>query len=162
PEHGPARHAVVGEFTVKRMAGLRPRIQQIVNDRIDAMLAGPRPVDLVKEFSLPVPSLVICELLGIPYADHDFFQSRSSNLLRRETPPDERIAWSDELRSYLDELITAKEKDLPDDLLGRQIRKQREDGTADHEGLISLSFLLLIAGHETTANMISLGTLALL
>ncbi|MFD2421591.1 cytochrome P450 [Amycolatopsis pigmentata] len=162
PEHGPARRAVVGEFTVRRMAALRPRIQQIVDEHIDAMLAGPRPVDLVKALSLPVPSLVICELLGVPYADHDFFQGHTTRLLRRETPTDERREKVLELRSYLDKLVTAKEADEPDDLLGRQIRKQREDGEIDHEGLVSLAFLLLLAGHETTANMISLGTLALL
>jgi cytochrome P450 len=66
PEHGPARKAVVGEFTVRRMADLRPRIQQIVDEHIGAMLAGPRPADLVRALSLPVPSLVICEQLGVP------------------------------------------------------------------------------------------------
>ncbi|MFD2421592.1 cytochrome P450 [Amycolatopsis pigmentata] len=162
PEHGSARRAVVGEFTVKQIAHLRPRIQQIVDEHIDAMLAGERPTDLVKALSLPVPSLVICELLGVPYADHEFFQHHSSMLLRHEISDDERGKALRELRSYFDDLVTAKEADEPDDLLGRQIRKQREDGEIDHEGLVSLAFLLLLAGHETTANMISLGTLALL
>lgn len=162
PEHGPARRAVVGEFTVKRMAALRPRIQQIVDEHVDAMLAGPRPADLVRALSLPVPSLVICELLGVPYADHDFFQSRSGRLLRRTEPMPAREKARDELRSYLDDLITAKENDPTDDLLGRQVLKQRETGKGDHADLVSLAVLLLIAGHETTANMISLGTLALL
>jgi cytochrome P450 len=162
PAHGPARRAVVGEFTVRRMAALRPRIQQIVDDHIDAMLASDRPIDLVKALSLPVPSLVICELLGVPYADHDFFQSRTTDLLRRDTPPDERLEKVRSLQSYLDKLVTSKEADEPDDLLGRQIRKQRQTGEIDHEGLVSLAFLLLLAGHETTANMISLGTLGLL
>jgi cytochrome P450 len=157
PEHGPARRAVVGEFTVKRMAALRPRIQQIVDDHLDALLAGPRPADLVPALSLPVPSLVICELLGVPYADHEFFQSRSTKLLRHTTPAEERTAAVDEVRGYLDELIARKEKEPADDLLSRQLQK-----TPDREELVSLGFLLLIAGHETTANMISLGTLALL
>jgi cytochrome P450 len=162
PVHGPARRAVIGEFTVRRMAALRPRIQEIVDEHLDMMLAGPRPADLVRALSLPVPSLVICELLGVPYADHDFFQSHSSTLLRRSTPAEERIRARDELRSYLDKLIAGKEQDPTDDLLGRQVVKRREDGTADHEDLVSLAVLLLIAGHETTANMISLGTVALL
>ncbi|TVT45275.1 cytochrome P450 [Amycolatopsis rhizosphaerae] len=157
PAHGPARRAVVGEFTVKRMAALRPRIQQIVDEHIDAMLAGPRPADLVQALSLPVPSLVICELLGVPYADHDFFQTRSTKLLRRTTAPEERLAVIDELRGYLDRLISKKEEEPGEDLLSRQLEK-----TTDREELISLGFLLLIAGHETTANMISLGTLTLL
>jgi cytochrome P450 len=157
PEHGPARRAVVGEFTVKRMAALRPRIQEIVDEHLDAMLAGPQPADLVQALSLPVPSLVICELLGVPYADHEFFQVRSAKLLRRSTSPEDRRAAVDELRTYLDDLITRKEQEPGDDLLSRQLEK-----APSREELVSLAFLLLIAGHETTANMISLGTMALL
>jgi cytochrome P450 len=153
---------VVGEFTVRRMEALRPRIQQIVDGHLDLMLAGPRPADLVPALALPVPSLVICELLGVPYADHDFFQSRSSTLLRHSAPAAERERAADELTSYLDELVTGKEKAGADDLLGRQIAKRRADGPDGHDDLVGLAFLLLLAGHETTANMISLGTLALL
>ncbi len=162
PQHGPARRAVVGEFTVKRLNALRPRIQQIVDEHLDALLAGPRPADLVPAVSLPVPSLVICELLGVPYADHDFFQSRSAILLRRTIPAEERLRARDDLRVYLDELVSQKEEHPTDDLLGRQVTKRRAAGGYDHEELVSLAVLLLIAGHETTANMISLGTLTLL
>ncbi|MEU8416561.1 cytochrome P450 [Amycolatopsis japonica] len=163
PEHTQARRDVVGEFTVKRMKALQPRIQQIVDDHIDALLAGPKPADLVQALSLPVPSLVICELLGVPYADHDFFQSCSSRMLNREVSPEERQTAFEGLRGYLDDLVTKKEANATeDDLLGRQILKQRESGEADHGELVGLAFLLLIAGHETTANMISLGTVTLL
>ncbi|WP_158892057.1 cytochrome P450 [Amycolatopsis anabasis] len=162
PDHGPARRAVVGEFTVRRMQALQPRIQEIVDEHVDALLAGPKPADLVRALSLPVPSLVICELLGVPYSDHDFFQQRSKLMLTRTAEPEARRTAVDDLQSYLDKLVTAKEADPGDDLLGRQILKQREEGTTDHDGLVGLAFLLLIAGHETTANMISLGTVALL
>jgi cytochrome P450 len=162
PQHGPARRAVAGEFTVKRMEALRPRIQQVVDEHLDLMLAGPRPADLVKALALPVPSLVICELLGVPYANHDFFQSRALTLLRRSTPVGQRLRARDELRSYLDELVSRKEQAPTDDLLGRQVSKQRQTGAADHGQLVSLAVLLLIAGHVTTANMIALGTVALL
>ncbi|MGK4596731.1 cytochrome P450 [Amycolatopsis sp. w19] len=163
PEHSQARRDVVGEFTVKRMKALQPRIQEIVDDHIDALLAGPKPADLVQALSLPVPSLVICELLGVPYADHDFFQSCSSRMLSREVSPEERQTAFEGLRNYLDDLVTKKEANATeDDLLGRQILKQRESGEADHGELVGLAFLLLIAGHETTANMISLGTVTLL
>lgn len=163
PEHSQARRDVVGEFTVKRMKALQPRIQQIVDEHIDAILAGPKPVDLVQALSLPVPSLVICELLGVPYADHEFFQSCSSKMLSREVSAEERTTAFELLEKYLDELVTRKEADATeDDLLGRQILKQRETGDADHGELVGLAFLLLIAGHETTANMISLGTVTLL
>jgi cytochrome P450 len=163
PEHGPARRAVVGEFTVRRMEALRPRIQEIVDHQIDAILAGPKPADLVEMLSLPVPSLVICELLGVPYSDHDFFQYCTSRMLSRTIQPEERRDAFQKLRGYLDELVTRKEADPSDeDLLGRQVLKQRETDKVDHRALVSLAFLLLIAGHETTANMISLSTVALL
>jgi cytochrome P450 len=158
PEHGPARRAVIGEFTVRRIAALRPRIQQIVDEHIDAMLAGPRPVDLVQALALPVPSLVICELLGVPYEDNEFFQTHSAQLLNRNVTGQERQHAVFELAIYLDKL----EQEPTDDLLGRQILKQRESGQVDQGALLSLAFLLLIAGHETTANMISLGTYMLL
>lgn len=162
-EHAAARRAVIGEFTVKRLNALRPRIQQIVDRFIDQMLAaGQRPVDLVNALSLPVPSLVICELLGAPYADHDFFQSRTAKMIRRSTPPEDRRRSFGELRAYLDDLITRKESEPGDDLFSRQIAMQREQGTIDHTSLVSTAFLLLLAGHETTANMISLGVVGLL
>ncbi|WP_410651815.1 cytochrome P450 [Amycolatopsis sp. cmx-4-54] len=163
PEHSRARRDVVGEFTVKRMKALQPRIQQIVDEHLDALLAGPKPADLVQALSLPVPSLVICELLGVPYSDHEFFQSCSSRMLSREVTAEERMTAFEQLENYLDELVAKKEADATeDDLLGRQILKQREAGEADHGELVGLAFLLLIAGHETTANMISLGTVTLL
>jgi len=163
PRHGPARRAVLGEFTVKRLASLRPRIQEIVDEQLDAMLAiESRSADLVSAFAQSVPSLVICEQLGVPYSDHEFFQSRAKTLLTRSSPQEETMAASEELRGYMDKLVSAKESEPTDDLLGRQVRKHREEGTEDHEALVSLALLLLIAGHETTANMISLGTVALL
>ncbi|HWD06593.1 MAG TPA: cytochrome P450 [Amycolatopsis sp.] len=162
PEHGPARKAVLGEFTVKRVNAMRPRIQEIVDGLIDDILTAEKPVDLVEMLSLPVPSLVICELLGVPYADHAFFQENTAKLLKRSVSFEERQAAFERVRKYLDGLVTAKEAAPGDDLLGRQIVKQREEGTYDHGALLGLSFLLLLAGHETTANMISLGTVGLL
>ncbi|MET1074485.1 MAG: cytochrome P450 [Umezawaea sp.] len=162
PEHGPARRAVLGEFTVRRMEALRPRIQEIVDERIDAMLAGSKPADLVRELSLPVPSLVICELLGVPYSEHEFFQEHTATMINRLTSQEDRQKAFGAIQSYLRDLITAKEEAPGDDLLGRQIVKGREDGTYRREALVAMAFLLLVAGHETTANMISLGTVALL
>lgn len=162
PEHPAARRAVVGEFSVRRTNALGPRIQQIVDEHIDAMLAGPRPVDLVHAFALPVPSLVICEMLGVPYADHEFFQTHSSRLVNHKTPAEQLGESLQALLGYLHQLVSAKEETPADDLLGRQIAKQREEGAYDHEAMVMMAFLLLIAGHETTANMISLSTLMLL
>lgn len=162
PEHGPARRAVIGEFTVKRLAAREPRIQQIVDELIDAMLAGPRPVDLVQVFSLPVPTLVICEILGVPYADHEFFQTHTSRLVSGKTPTSLRAQSYGELMDFLRRLLVDKEQNPTDDLLSRQIQQQREGGSYDREDLVAVGFLLLLAGHESTASMISLSTLALL
>ena len=162
PQHTQARREVLGEFTVRRMQALRPRIQEIVDRQLDLLTGGPRAADLVTALALPVPSLVICELIGVPYADHDFFQDRSSRLLRHTTTGPERLQVRDDLAGYLRELLARKMQNPGDDLLGRQIRKQQEAGDVRPADLIGLAFLLLIAGHETTANMISLGVLALL
>ena len=143
PQHGPARKAVLGEFTVKRVNALRPRIQEIVDGLIDEMLASPGPVDLVEMLSLPVPSLVICELLGVPYEDHDLFQKDTAKLLKRDLPFEERTAAADRVRAYLRDLVISKEADPGDDLVGRQIVKLREEGTYSRDGLVGLTFLLL-------------------
>jgi cytochrome P450 len=77
PEHAAQRRMVTAAFSIRRVEALRPAIQRIVDAQLDAMLAGPKPADLVQAFALPVPSLVICDLLGVPYTDHEFFQSHS-------------------------------------------------------------------------------------
>ena len=148
PEHNQARRAVLGEFTQRHLQALRPRIQEIVSDCVDAMLAGPRPADLVAALSLPVPSLVICQLLGVPYADHEFFQERATALLKRTLSAADRGRVISEMMTFLNQLVTSKEKDPGDDLIGRQILKRRQavpDGPDNHEELVRLAFLLLIA-----------------
>jgi cytochrome P450 len=147
---------------VRRVQAMRPRIEEIVDERIDAMLAGDQPADLVRTLALPVPSLVICELLGVPYEDRDFFQDRTKMLLSRAAGQAERETASNALTAYFDKLVTAKEADPGDDLLGRLIMRNRETEVFSHDLLAGLATLLLIAGHETTSNVIALGTVALL
>ncbi len=162
PDHTVARRAVISEFSLRRVQALRPRIQQIVDERIGAMLAAGPPADLVEALSLPVPSEVICELLGVPYTQHEFFQSRSMLLLSHRAPAEERMNAIRDLFGFLDALVSEKEREPGDDLLGRQVTRRRAAGDYDHFDLVSLAFLLLVAGHETTASMISLGTLAIM
>jgi cytochrome P450 len=162
PEHDRHRRMLTRNFMVKRVETMRPRVQEIVDGLIDDMLAGPQPADLVSAFALPVPSLVICELLGVPYADHDFFQKCSRTIISRESPPEEAIAANESLREYLLELIAAKQKAPTDDLIGRLVSGQVAAGELTVHEAADMSVLMLIAGHETTANMIALGTLALL
>jgi cytochrome P450 len=109
-----------------------------------------------------VPSLVICRLLGVPYADHDFFQRRSRILVNREQPLERVVAAQDDLIDYLEAVIADKLADPADDLLSRLAVEQVATGALSRREAALMAMLLLIAGHETTANMIALGTLALL
>jgi cytochrome P450 len=162
PEHARLRRMVIPSFTVKRMNMLRPAVQQIVDDLIDQLLNGPKPADLVSEFALPVPSLVICELLGVPYADHDFFQRHSRIQVRPGAATDEVMGAQEELVRYLDRLIGVKLADPADDLLSALAVQRVRTGELTRDELARMGVMLLVAGHETTANMIALGTLALL
>jgi hypothetical protein len=125
------------------------------------MLAGPNPTDLVETFALPVPSLVICELLGVPYTDHGFFQDNSKTIINRTATPEQRRAAHAGMNSYLDELIGVKLADPGDDLLSDLAGRVRA-GELEREEAARMGALMLLAGHETTANMIALGTLTLL
>jgi cytochrome P450 len=162
PEHARLRRMVTGRFAIKRVEGLRPAIQRIVDGLIDRMLAGPKPVDLVQAFALPVPSLVICELLGVPYADHDFFQASSRILVNRESSVEAAREANGKLLAYLDRLIAEKLADPGDDLLSELATGHVKTGELNRREAARMGVLLLLAGHETTANMIALGTLALL
>ncbi|WP_328610837.1 cytochrome P450 [Amycolatopsis sp. NBC_00345] len=161
PEHNRLRRMVTAPFSMRRVGAMRPAIQKIVDDLIDGLLAGPRPVDLVDAFALPVPSLVICELLGVPYGDHDFFQDNSKVIIRRDATIEERMAGHQALTGYLDRLVADKEAHPADDLLSG-LAARVTAGELTRAEAAQMGVLLLIAGHETTANMIALGTLALL
>jgi cytochrome P450 len=162
PDHARLRRMVTGTFTIRRVEALRPSIQQIVDEQIDALLGGPRPVDLVQAFALPVPSLVICHLLGVPYADHDFFQRRARVIVSRDESVARVIAAHGELTEYLEGVIADKLAEPADDLLSRLAGEHVATGELSQREAALTAVLLLIAGHETTANMIALGTLALL
>ncbi|MFI9829081.1 cytochrome P450 [Streptomyces sp. NPDC051913] len=161
PEHARLRRMVTAPFAIKKVEALRPAVQRIVDGLIDDMLARSGPVDLVEAFALPLPSLVICELLGVPYDDHAFFQDSTKTMVRTTATPAERGAASREVAGYLTELLGKRIADPRDDLLS-SIAGRVTAGEIDHRQATEMALLLLIAGHETTANMIALGTLALL
>jgi cytochrome P450 len=163
PEHTRYRRLLTGQFTVRRMNALVPRIEQIVADHLEAMGAMAGPVDLVQVFALPVPSLVICELLGVPYADRAQFQRRSRLLLSMTTDGPTLVRVRNEMIQYMLDLVRAKRLHPGDDLLSGLIAREDDpEGALSDEELVSIGNLLLVAGHETTANMLALGTLALL
>jgi cytochrome P450 len=159
PDHTRLRRMLTGEFTVKRMKRLVPRVEEIVAEHLDAM-AEAGSAELVADFALPVPSMVICELLGVPYADRGGFTERSARQLDSTIEPQERMRLADASRDYMSDLVARHRRTPGDDLLGMLIREHSDDVTDDE--LIGIGNLLLVAGHETTSNMLSLGTLALL
>jgi len=161
PDHARIRRMVTGPFIIKRIEAMRPAVQKMTDDFLDTMLTGPKPADLVQALALPLPSLVICELLGVPYEDHAFFQSKSAVGVRRDASPEESRAASGALMTYLDGQIAAKLADPADDLLSDLAARTKSGELTRHEAAM-LGLLLLGAGHETTANMIALGVLAFL
>jgi cytochrome P450 len=158
PDHTRLRRLLTGQFTVRRMKALEPRVERIVADHLDAMAQTGPPVDLVPAFALPIPSLVICELLGVPYADRERFQRDSSVILSLTATEEAQGAAMASLNSFLAELVEQKHAEPADDILGGLVA----GGELTDDELVGVAFVLLIAGHETTANMLSLGTFALL
>ncbi|MCX4695072.1 cytochrome P450 [Streptomyces sp. NBC_01408] len=161
PAHHVQRRMLIPSFTLKRTAALRPRIQRTVDRLIDAMVARGPAAELVGDFALPVPSMVICALLGVPYEDHEFFEGRTRRLLRGPEAADVEEARR-QLDAYFRDLIERKRRDPGDGLLDELVSRRLEAGEVDVEELVALATILLVAGHETTANMISLGTFTLL
>jgi cytochrome P450 len=160
PEHQRLRRMLTAEFTIRRMNRLEPRIVEIVDAQLDAMAAAGPPADLVADFALPIPSLVICELLGVPYADREDFQQRSTRQLDLSAPIPERLELQRQGRDYMRSLVERARRDPGEDILGMLIREHGDELSDDE--LVGIAGLLLLAGHETTSNMLGLGVLALL
>ncbi|MFC9648659.1 MULTISPECIES: cytochrome P450 [unclassified Streptomyces] len=158
PEHTRYRKQLTGQFTVRRMKLLEARIEEITAQRLAAMRQGGNSAELVADFALPIPSLVICELLGVPYEDNDFFQRHSSAIFDLGQSVEEIQQAFGALVGYLSELLARKRARPTDDLLSGLV----SGSDLNDEELIGIVLLLLVAGHETTANMLALGTFALL
>lgn len=162
PRHTVHRKALAGEFTRHQMANLRGMVQRTVDERIDAMLDSSKPVDLVHELALPVPLTVICNVLGVPYSDHAFFHKHTRMMFDSSGTAEDRQAGVAALTDYLTALVEDKRVAPSDDLISRVAEKYNAAGLTDPNELVTLSRLLLNGGHESSSNMISLGTLAML
>ena len=162
PEHARLRRMLTKDFTVKRINAMRPRIEEMADGFIDTMVAKGAPGDLVPDYALPIPSLVISLLLGVPYTDHDFFQSVTGTMMRKDAPREEKQKASREFFGYMLELVARKEREPADDLMTRLVHEHVLTGELRRETAAMNGVILLNAGHETTANMIALGTAALL
>jgi cytochrome P450 len=160
-EHTRYRRMLSKPFTYKRVEDLRPAIQEITDEHIDAMLAGPQPADIVAQLGLPIPSLVISKLLGVPYADAEFFQQQSNIGLARYATAEQSQQGAMSLLKYLAQLLETKMNEPAEDAVS-DIAERVTAGELPLREAAMLALGLLIAGHETTANMIGLGVCALL
>jgi cytochrome P450 len=162
PDHTRLRRLVAKAFTMRRVELLRPRVEEITEELL-AGLAGRDQVNLLDEFAFPLPVTVICELLGVPQADRDDFR-RWSNTLLSAASFDVVSEAAGAMTAYLRSLIDSKRTEPADDMISALIQV-REDGDEDRLTeieLVSMAFLLLVGGHETTVNLISSGVLSLL
>lgn len=157
PDHSRYRKPLVGKFTVRRMRLLTERIEQITTECLDAMEAAGPPTDLVTAFAKPIPTMIICEILGVPYEDRASFQEQIDAFMGGEVSDEELIAAYTATQEYLARLVAAKRANPTDDILS-----ELTDSDLTDEELKGISLLLLAAGFDTTANMLSLGTYALL
>jgi cytochrome P450/uncharacterized membrane protein len=158
PEHTRYRRLLTGQFTVRRVQQLEQRIGQIVDEHLDCLAQQGKPADLVTHFALPVPSLVICELMGVDHEDREEFQSFAKVMVNVTVPEQDRFDARIRASVFLRNLVEVKRTTPDNGLLSGLIS---ESDLTDDE-LTNIAFLLLFAGHETTANMLGLGTFALL
>ncbi|WP_405589303.1 cytochrome P450 [Streptomyces sp. NBC_01190] len=163
PRHTRLRKLIAREFTSRRIEALRPRVQEITDRLLDRMLVADR-ADLIEALAFPLPITVICELLGVPDLDRSTFSALSRKVMGESESYDEEARAAKELSTCLAGLIEEKRRDGPrEDLLSALIRARDEEGDQlSAEELVGMAFLLLVAGHETTVNLIANGVLALL
>ncbi|MET9293107.1 cytochrome P450 [Streptomyces sp. NPDC003077] len=162
PEHSRLRRMAQTEFTARRTRALRPAVDALVARLLDGIAAGPRPVDIVQEYALALPALLIARLFGVPDEDQGEFTARSQVILTPDGDPQEVYAAFTAMTAYLDRLATERERDPRDDLLSRLATQYVATGELTHEDLVAMVRLFLVAGHETTANQIALSVLSLL
>jgi cytochrome P450 len=162
PEHNRIRRMLTSNFTFRRCEAMRSQIQQMVDAYLDEMIRKGPPADLVKDYGLPVPSMVIALLLGVPPEDLGLFQRHTTVGLDQKSSDEEKTRAFASMYAYLEELVQRKEREPGDDLISRLVTEYVGTGQLDHATAAITSVIMMQAGHETTANMISLGTVALL
>ncbi|SED25887.1 Cytochrome P450 [Amycolatopsis tolypomycina] len=157
PVHNARRKLLIPSFTTRRINAMRPQIQAIVDERLDALIAAGPPADLIPAFAGPVPVTVLYRLMGIPDGDHEYFERKSHQLA---AGPDANSAY-DELMAYMHALIAEKRRNPGDSVLDDLLAERGDKGGVDEE-LVSTLVLQVAGGHGTTGTMISLSTFVLL
>jgi pentalenic acid synthase len=161
PRHDHLRRMLIPHFSHRRMERLRPRVREISQTYLDELAQHGPPADVSALVAMPIPCKITCEMLGVPYADHAFFQDRAVAIATGESG-EAVAAGTGELFGYLTELVQAKEAERGDDMISQLVVEQLWPGTLTRDELVAMSMLLLLAGIETSANMISLGVLSLI
>jgi len=162
PDHTRLRKLVNRAFTMRAIAGMRPRIEAIATGLADRMAAGPAEVDLLDAFAFPLPMSVICDLLGVPDAEREPFRRWSNTLLSSDGEAVGRTAAGTAMAEYLTALVAEKRARPADDMLSAIVAASEDADRLSADETVSMAFLLLVAGHETTVNLIGNGVLALL
>ena len=165
PQHTRLRKLVTKAFTARRVAGLRPRVEAITASLLDAVgarLAAGDTVDLIEGFAFPLPVTVICELLGVPVQDQAQFRAWSNAIVANDVEPGAFRSAGAAMFHYFTRLVAAKRAHPGDDLVSALIDARDSGDSLNERELMSMLWLLLVAGHETTTNLIASGTLALL
>ena len=162
PEHHRLRRMMTSQFTFRRTEAMRPQIQEMVDQFLGTMIENGPPADIVRDFALPMPSLVIALLLGVPPEDLGLFQYNTSLGLDTRTSEEQKGQAFATMFAYIQELVRRKEAEPGDDLISRLVTDYVATGQLSRETAAMNGVIMMQAGHETTANMISLGTVALL
>ncbi|MFE2295074.1 cytochrome P450 [Streptomyces sp. NPDC059452] len=160
PVHDTYRRYLNPHFSLKQVRAMRPELEKLVSGYVDTIIDHGPPADLVPLLAVPLPSLVICRHLGVPYEDHDFFQDASGKVMLGTE--EESATAAQELVDYIDALVTEQIRTPSDGLLGQLVRERVVPGDLGHDELVSIALVLLIAAHETTSSSLALGVITLL
>ncbi len=162
PGHDHYRRMMMKEFTVKRMQALKPQIESITDGLLDAIEAKGQPFDLVAELAVEMPALVMCALFGSPYEDHTYIAKCASGRHGLSQSPEAAARSAADLVAYCRKLIDIKEANPADDMMSRVIAEFVVPGQLSRDDFADMCSMILRAGHDTTTNMIGLGTLLFL
>ncbi|GAA2585772.1 cytochrome P450 [Actinomadura fulvescens] len=161
PVHDVHRRMLAPDFSLKQVREMRPHVEELSRSLVDAMLAKGPPADLIVDYALPIPSMVISELLGVPYDDHEFFEAKTVGLLQARTP-EEAEAAGQALWDYLDGLLAVKEREPGGEGVLSRLAGRIDGRDLSRVDLVRIALALLIGGHDTTSQMIALGVVTLL
>lgn len=163
PEHARHRRMIARDFTAPKVEKLRPKIAQLCASMLDAMEeAGPGDADLVELYAQALPSEIACEILGIPAEDAETFQSHTKTMMRADVSREEAMAAGKALLGYMTQLVESKKGIDSDDTLSRLVNSAVVKGDLTEQEAVLMGVLLIVGGHETTANMVAMGALVLM